>query len=127
MKTFINYILESFKLNSKNLKNTGEEDLSDPNSWKEGDILSGTLAYSMTIPYFYRILKRTAKSFTLQKLPKKLASGHYNGSFTAVPDESKKPTDKPINVRINKHNNVVVDRVWLRKWDGEPVHGDDMD
>ena len=120
------YILEKFKINSSNI-NAKEEDLSDPTGWKEGDILSGTFGYNMTIPIFYKIIKRTAKSFTLQKLAKKLVSGHYNGSFEEIPDENKEAKSKPINARINKYNHVMADRVFLHKWDGKPVWGNDMD
>ena len=120
------YILEKFKINSSNI-NAKEEDLSDPTNWEEGDILSGTFGYNMTIPIFYKIIKRTTKSFTLQKLAKKLVSGHYNGSFEEIPDENKEAKSKPINVRINKYNHVVADRVFLHKWDRKPVWGNDMD
>ena len=127
MNNLKDYILEKFKVTSKNASDQKEEDLSDPTYWEKGDILSGTFGYSMTIPIFYKIIKRTVKSFTLQKLAKKLVSGHYNGSFEEIPDENKEAKSKPINARINKYNHVMADRVFLHKWDGKPVWGNDMD
>ena len=128
MKNIIEYITEKLKLNNQSeLNDTSEEDLNDPSKWKQGDILCGIWSYTMVIPYFYKILKRTPKSFTIVELKKKLSSGHYNGQFTVVPEEPHKTEDKPVTARINKWGGVSVKNVTLHKWDGKPLHGDDMD
>lgn len=125
MKKFYQYIIEKLKID-KDIKSQ-DKDSNDPNTWDEGDILSGTFCYNMTIPYFYKVIKKTAKTFTLIELPKKLASGHYNGLFSEVPDDSKEPKAKPKTVRINKWGSLFIGRVHLHLWDGKPVEGDDMD
>jgi len=128
MKNIDQFIFEKLKLNNQSkLNDTSEEDLNDPSKWKQGDILYGIWAYGMVIPYFYKILKRTPKSFTLVEIKKKLISGHYNGQFTVVPEEPHKTENKPVTARINKWGSVKLGNVILHKWNGEPLHGDDMD
>ncbi len=128
MKNINQFIIEKLKL-SKDKEIVPDAALDDPTYWEVGDIVCGTWSYSMTIPYFFKILKRTEKSFTIVELPKKLVSGHYNSyHFEEIPDETKQPTKKPQNVRIKRGLNAVyVDRIHLRKWDGKPLSGDDMD
>ena len=123
------FIFEKLKLN-KDIEIGADKKEDDPTTWDVGDILSGTFGYSMTIPVFFKVIKKTAKQFTVVKLSKKLASGHYNGSFEEVPDESKLDQDlkrNQIRARINKRNHLVIDDVYVSLWDGKPVHGDDMD
>ena len=108
------------------------QDIGDhPNTWDVGDILCGTYNYSMIIPYFYKIIKRTNKSFTVVRLSEKVVSGHYNGQYTVIPDKSKTENDiknnRWMHVRINKWNRVHVQDVYVTLWDGKPLHGDDMD
>lgn len=128
MKNLKELIIEKLQLN-KNIEAPKDVDeINDPNYWEVGDILYGTWGYSMNIPIFYKILKRTAQSFTIVELPKKLVSGHYNSyHFEEVPDENKPIKEKPKTVRIKKFGGLAVDRTYLRKWNGKPVAGDDMD
>lgn len=123
------FIFEKLKLN-KDIEIGADKKEDDPTTWDVGDILSGTFGYNMVIPAFFKVIKKTAKQFTVVKLSKKLASGHYNGSFEEVPDESKLDQDlkrNPIRARINKRNHLVIDNIYVSLWDGKPVHGDDMD
>lgn len=129
MKSLNNYLIEKFQLSSNNTKNSSK-DPADPSTWEVGNILSGTFGYSMTLPVFYKIIKRTAKQFTVVKLSKKLVSGHYNGSFEEEPDLSKSEKDlkgQEYKARINKWGRVSVDGTHVRLWDGEPVWGNDLD
>ena len=126
MKTLNNYLNEALIKKDTKLGEAKPKDPGDPSTWQVGDILCGVWSYSMTIPYFYKILKRTSKSFTLAELDKKLSSGHYNGMYEEIPDE-KKIVGKPQNVRINKWGSVKVGRVSLSLWDGKPVSGCDLD
>ena len=122
------YIVEKFRLSKDNLTNHYEPD--DPTYWEVDDVLSGTYGYNMTLPVFYKIVKKPPKGFSVVKLTSKLASGHYNGSFTEVPDDSCLKDDlkqKPKTVRINSRGNVVIDRCYVTLWDGKPVWGNDMD
>lgn len=129
MKTIYNFILEKLNLNNDSKISQKNVDPYDPTDWKAGDILCGTWGYNMTIPVFYRIEKRTSKSFTIVELEKKLVSGHYNGQFEEEPDLKAKSTYKQQNVRINKHGHLYITskRVLLHKWDGKPIYGNDMD
>ena len=106
-------------------------DPENPKYWQVGDILYSVYNYSMIIPYFYKIIKRTDKTFTLVELSTKLASGHYNGDFYEVPDDSKLENDlkgEQIRTKINKYGAVNIGSVkHLRLWDGKPVHGNDLD
>lgn len=134
MKKLNQFILEKLKLSKNDNEDHSDiDEIHDPTYWEVGDILCGTWSYTMTIPYFYKILKKTGKSFTIIELPKKLVSGHYNSyHFEEVPDETKEPKGKPKNVRIrnvswDKYGVVAADKINLRKWDGKPLVGDDMD
>lgn len=123
------YILEGFRINKDT--DVKDRDPEDPSTWEEGDILSGTSGYSMTIPYFFKIIKKTPSGFSSVKLSKKLDSGHYNGSFTEVPDDSKLEKDlkgKVYRTIVRKGKKwCKVDDVFVHLWNGKPVHGDDMD
>ena len=129
MKHIIEYLFEKLKINKDTQYNSDPE---DPSTWKPGDILSGTFGYSMTLPIFYYIVKRTTSQFTLVKMSKKIVSGHHNGSFEEVPDESKLQKDlkgQEIRARLPKNHGsyLKVDGHYMHLWDGEPVWGNDMD
>ena len=123
------YIFERLKLTKDTV--ITKSDPKDPSTWQEGDILCGTWGYSMVIPEWYQIVKRTAKQLTLQEIPEKIVSGHYNGQWESMPDleKAKQKPGKEIKARINKWNSVTVDgKVYVHLWDGKtPLHGDDMD
>ena len=114
-----------------NLDNFENKDPNNPTTWEEGDILAGTWGYSMIIPAFYKIVKKTPAGFNVVELSKKVVKGSYNGQFEEVPDDSKLEKDlkgKVIRCRIKKGNYVKVDnKVFVHLWDGKPVWGDDMD
>lgn len=103
-----------------------EKNNKDPETWEIGDVLAGTFGYSMTLPRFFKIIKRTAKQFTCIRLKGKIVSGHRNGQWEEV------PTDEPYDNtqytgRINKWGYVKIDDIAVKIWDGEPLYGDDMD
>lgn len=123
MKNITNYLLEVLKIN----KDTKDIKADDPSQWEVGDILAGTFGYSMTIPIFYKIIKRTAKQFTVARIPGKIVSGHRNGQWEEIADEKATPSKETKTARINKRGNVIVDTVYVRLWDGSPLYGDDMD
>ena len=133
MKSIIYFLNEALIKKDTKLDKNSYKKADDPNTWTVGDTLYGVSHYSMTLPYFYKVIKKTAKTFTLVELTAKLASGHYNGYFSEVPDDSKLEKDlkgEQIRVRINKYNNLVVgksSKIYLRLWDGEPVEGCDLD
>ena len=123
MKNLKDIILERLHVN----KDTKEIKLDDPSQWEVGDILAGTFGYTISCPVFYKIIKRTAKQFTVARIPGKIISGHRNGQWKEIADEKAIPEKETINARINKNGNVIVDGVYVRLWDGTPLQGDDMD
>ena len=130
MKQLKEYIIEKFKISSKNISK--QSDPEDPSTWDVSDILAGTFGYSMTLPVFYEVVKRTPSQFTLVKLSKKVVSGHHNGSFEEIPDESKRAQDlkgNQIRARLSKNTShyLKVDSAYVRLWDGKPVWGNDLD
>ena len=133
MKSIIYFLNEALIKKDTKLDKNSYKKADDPNTWTVGDTLYGVFHYSMTLPYFYKVIKKTAKTFTLVELTAKLASGHYNGYFSEVPDDSKLEKDlkgEQIRARINKYNNLVVgksSKIYLKLWDGEPVEGCDLD
>jgi hypothetical protein len=134
MKSINSYINEALIKKDTKLNKDTYKKPDDPNTWTVGDTLYGVYHYSMTLPYFYKVIKKTAKTFTLVELTAKLASGHYNGYFSEVPDDSKLEKDlkgEQIRARINKFNELSVGRssskINLHLWDGKPVEGCDLD
>ena len=99
---------------------------------KEGQILSGDFGYSMSLPSFYRVVKRTNSTAVLQKLrsvrrPVMDDSG-YTGDFYAVPGQ---PDETPFKKKIKKDGfNEIVEGAYgetLRLWNGKPTRGNDYD
>ena len=105
-----------------------QRDPNDPSTWQEGDILCGTWSWTMCLPEWYVIKKRTPKMFTIQEIPGKIVSGHKNGQWEEIANINAKPEGKEIRVKINSNGEVWNKRVHLTLWDGKtPLHGDDMD
>ena len=126
MKNIKDFIKESFKIGINKMVDTYKIDKEKPQFWEVGDILYGTRGYTMTLPCFFRIKKKTPKGFTIVELEEKIVSGHRNGQWKSVADLEGEES-KPANVRINKWGSVKLDRTYLHYWDGKPVCGDDMD
>ena len=129
MKKFNTYLLEKLIINKDSQKSdkwNKEKDWYDPTDWNVDDILCGTAGYSMVLPRFYKIIKKTAKSFKVVRIPGKIVSGHRNGQWEEVADLNGKPGEE-FTGRINKHGHVRIDDILVHLWDGKPLNGDDMD
>lgn len=113
-------ITKSKQLDSKERKND------DPETFEIGDILAGSFCGTMTLPRFFKIIKRTAKQFTCIRLKGKIVSGHKNGQWEEVPTDEPY-SDKEYTGRIRKWGGLKIDDVSVRIWDGKPLHGDDQD
>lgn len=129
MKSIFNFIQEKLVLNQNS--NSGnipyDKKRDDPSLWEVGDIICGTWGYSMCFPAWYKIIKRTAKMFTVQEIPGKIIKGSRNGQWEEIADIEAPAKGKEIRARINKHGSVKVDSTYVHLWDGEtPLHGDDM-
>lgn len=129
MKSISKFVIEKLIIN-KDTKNIKRE-TNDPTTWQIGDILCGTWGYSMTLPEWYQIVKKTPKGFGVVELSSKIIKGSRNGQWEEIPDESKREKDlqgKVINCRIKKYGGLKIENTWVHLWDGEtPLHGDDMD
>lgn len=101
------------------------------NRIEAGDILAGTWGYSMTLPAFYRVLKRTPAMVEIVKLRanRDYTDKYYNqGCFRATPTELVE--GGPIRVKVQKHGldeYVHVEYCFLRKWSGKPLMCNDLD
>lgn len=105
---------------------TKEKSTEDPETWEIGDILAGSFGYTMTLPRFFKIIKRTEKQFTCKRLRGKIVSGHRNGQWEEVATDEL--YDNKVYVgRIGKHGYLKIDNILVRLWDGMPLYGDDMD
>ena len=129
MKTIYDFLFEKLVITNDSTSKKAREP-EDPSTWQVNDVLSGTWGYNMTIPEFYKIVKKTPAGFSLILLTKKLVGVHYNGSFEEAPDDSKLTQDmkqKPKSCRIRRGKYVKCDNCYLHLWNGEPVWGNDMD
>ena len=105
-------------------------DKKDPNNWEVGDVLYGTAGFTMTLPRFYKIVKKTNKTFTVRRLEGKIVSGHHNGQWQEVATDKFYDGAKDETCRVNKWGYVRLGGKYgfsLSYYDGHPVYGDDMD
>lgn len=137
MKTIINYISETLYsiteyLNVKDIKKDvpiekQEKKSDDPSTWEVGDIICGTAGYSMVLPRWFKIIKRTNKQFTCVRLKGKVVSGHKNGQWQEIPTDEEYDNEE-YKGRINKWGRLKIDDTSMHLWDGKtPLHGDDQD
>jgi len=132
MITLLEYCKDSLLneyLDTKNLKmdpKNIEVNPEDPNTWQIGDILAGSYGYSMVLPRFFKVIKKSAKQFTCIRLKGKIVSGHRNGQWQEIATDE--PYDeKEYKGRINKWGRLKIDDISVQLWNGKPLHGDDLD
>lgn len=94
----------------------------DPYTWEVGDILAGSTHFYGIIPHFYKIIKKTAKMFTVVRLEGKLVSGQYDGRFKEIASDELY-NDKEQRVLIREP--LKINDVFVSLWDGSPIYGDD--
>lgn len=127
MKNLKDIITEKLKLD-KNIKIT-KKDPEDPFTWDVGDIVCCIAGYSMCLPRFYQITKKTPKMLVVKRMSGKIISGSRNGQWEEIADE-KAPLGDEYKGRIMQRGNykyVRIDGHSVHLWDGKPLHGDDMD
>lgn len=131
MINLIDYIYEKLDVNNIDPNKIKEKNPNNPEDWDKGDILCGIYGYNMSLPAWYEIIKKTPRGFTVVQRTGKIISGHYNGSWQEIPDNSKRDKDlsgKQISCRIKKYGGLKIENVWVHLWDGKtPLNGDDMD
>lgn len=102
-----------------------------------GDIYYGTWGYSMIIPAFFRVTRKTAKRVEVVELEKEMYQSTDGGYFQQGYERPKEPYmarrngDGPKLCKTDGAYVVVPigygTRVYARKWDGERVWADYMD
>lgn len=131
MRTLLQYINEFLSTETEKdpeeiRKNTVKKE-DDPNTWEVGDILYGIFGATMTLPRWYKIIKRTNKQFTCIRLKGKTTSGHKNGQWTEIATDEPHD-DTEYTGRITKWGGLRIDDVLMHLWDGKKeLHGDDQD
>ena len=110
-----------------------------------GDIFGGTTGYSMRLPKWFKVVKKTAKQLRLIELQEDILSGQRNGQWYSIPSDRvqtdfdgnevaprvgtmrvSKIDNKPWAIRINSR----YEKVYLStKYNGvdDALYGDDMD
>lgn len=99
------------------------------NDFKVGDILAGTWGWSMTIPAFFRVVRKTAKRLVLEEYEGVMInSDGYGQRGYEVPDFTNAKGEKLGRI---EDGYVVVgsryDTILLKLWDGKPVWADYVD
>ena len=127
MKNLIDIVLERLHI-TKDTKVT-KVDPNDPTTWIVGDIVCCIAGYSMCLPRFYKITRKTPKGIVVKRMPGKIISGSRNGQWQEIADE-KAPLGDEFKGRIvqrGTYSRVKIDGNSVHLWDGKPLYGDDMD
>ena len=119
MKDLNQFIIEKYLIDKDTKINDPKVD--DPSTWDVGDILVGTISYSMTLVKFFKIKRRTAKKFDVVELADD-ARGMY-GECSPIEDKE----GKAYSGRLNKYGTVVIDNYRCYLWDGNPVYYNHLD
>lgn len=56
------------------------------NSIKVGDVFYYVSGYNMTLAYWFKVVKKTAKTIVVKELEERVVSGHRNGYWESAPD-----------------------------------------
>ena len=94
------------------------------NNYNVNDILYNKWGYDCTSIDFYKIISKTEKTLTIQRLGSRVESGDPLRVYYVVPNEAE-TIGKPIRVIIRKDVPYLPERVQctqrgLYKWDGKP-------
>lgn len=90
-------------------------------TWKVGDILDATFHYSMAIPAFYIVVKRTDSTIWAERIGCDVKSAdRWGQSGTKVPNIEKRTGEIEMH-RISKRGTARFNDSWTRVWDGRPV------
>lgn len=98
-------------------------------NFKVGDVLAGTWGWSMTIPAFFKVVRKTAKRLVLEEYDGRMVSSDgYGQQGYEMPDFT-----RPLGEKLGRVEGdyVIVgsrsETVLLKLWDGKPVWADYMD
>lgn len=104
-----------------------------PKDIEVGDIIYANFGYTMTLPVFGRVIKRTPCTYVIEELPsKEFGSDRYGQQGLALPvlDGSSRPAHANRRLRANrftKSGNLSWDGHYATLWDGKARWYDYMD
>lgn len=104
-----------------------------PKDIEVGDIIYANFGYTMTLPVFGRVIKRTPCTYVIEELPsKEFGRDRYGQQGLALPvlDGSSRPTHANRRLRANrftKSGNLSWDGHYATFWDGKASWYDYMD
>lgn len=88
-----------------------------------GSIIYSQGGYNQTNVNYYKIVKRTEKTLTIQKIGDKVVDGDPLRVYHTIPDESVLDGE-PFKVWLNKYGTAAIRNSYgeerLSDWDGEP-------
>jgi hypothetical protein len=97
---------------------------------KVGDVILSVFRYSMTIPMFFKVIKRTAKTCTMVELNKKVVQNldGYGQRTREIPSEEPDGREKTYKIFSGARGEYVkVDGKISYVWDGKPAYADYCD
>lgn len=91
-------------------------------------ILHCTIGYSMILPNFFLVLKKTKRTLTLIKLQTKFTQDDgYGQKGECVPVMKPERGEQPFTKRLSKYGMAYKNRYALDIWDGKPKAFDTYD
>ena len=88
-----------------------------------GSIVYSQGGYDRTDVNYYKIIKRTSKTLTIQKIGDKVVNGDPMRVYHTIPDETV-TNGEPFKVWLDKNGTAAIrnsySSEWLYDWDGEP-------
>lgn len=96
---------------------------------KLGDILVAKFGYNCTLVDFYKVIKKTPKMVTVQKIGSKIVSHDGYGQAGYVVADESIVEDEIIRRKIIDRNDAIKisDYQYAYVWDGNEVHFDSYD
>lgn len=94
-----------------------------------GDILVSKFGYNCTLVDFYKVIKRTPKMVTIQKIGSKIVSHDGYGQAGYVIADESVVEDEIIRRKVMDERDAIKigDYHYAYKWDGNEVHFDSYD
>ena len=104
------------------------DDYKEANKIKEGMILWGCTHYGCSTPFFYKVLKRSGNTVTIQRLAIEKVVASNGDNYIARPID--KFIEEPERRKVYNHGlteHVKVNLGILRIWTGKVIHGTTYD
>ena len=99
-----------------------------------GDILAGTWGATMVIPEFFEVVRKTAKTLYVRRMKKGMLEPNACGQqgYEVPLDPHEYRGDDEFRGRATEYGGICVtmewhQKVYVKKWNGQPVWADYMD